>query len=159
MTYIHPTNNAFNMKRKRPNRSTTCASKRQKTEISSILQPSHALLQKYYPQVVSLRQYLASRLSKKRRRRLQQYGRENGEEAVCQLLDTTLVGAFGHVQIDDSSFIEEDLTIYTQQRTQSDSFIGLTPGSFQQPEVGRWTLTPLFSSICTTLDFVSREYA
>lgn len=146
------------MKRKRLNRSGTCVAKRQRTDNAPTQRPSHALLQKYHHQVVTLRQYLASRLSKKRRKRLQQYGRENGDETVCQLLDTTLVGTFGHIQVDESSFVEQDLSIFTQQRTQSDSTIALTPGSFKQPEVGGYVLILLSSNILSALVPVPRGY-
>lgn len=148
----------FNMKRKRPNRSNTGARKRQKTEDTSAPKPSPALLQKYYPTVVSLRQYLASRLSKQRKKRLQQYVHGKGDEVVCKLLDTTLIGTFGHIQVDESSFVEEDLTIFTQQRTQLDSSIALTPGSFKQPEVGHSFLILLSSNMFNALVLARRAH-
>lgn len=124
------------MKRKRPGRAQKHSNKRQRHDDGSVQRPSFPLLKKYYREVVTLRQYLASRLSKKRRKRLQQYGRADAEELVSQLLDTTLVGTSKHVQIEDSSFVEEHLTIFTQQLTHSESSSALTPGEFKQSEVG-----------------------
>ena len=126
------------MKRKRPSRAAECAKKKQKLDKQSNERPSHALLKKYYPEVVTLRQYLASRLSKKRRRRLQQYGRDASSDVdtgVVSLLDATLVGSFKHVQVDDSSFVDDDITLFTQQLSEIEAAPSLTPGKFKQTEV------------------------
>lgn len=127
------------MKRKRQSREAQRVKKRAKTENDPFRRPTHALLRQYYPEVVSLRQYLASRLSKKRRRRLQQYGRDattSDVTAISHLLDNVLVGTFKHVQVDDSSFLDEDITLFTQQVSDADTGLHLTPGHFKQSEVG-----------------------
>ncbi|KXT00977.1 hypothetical protein AC578_8192 [Pseudocercospora eumusae] len=135
------------MKRKRQSRQAQRANKRVKTEDGSSRRPTNALLQQYYPEVVTLRQYLASRLSKKRRRRLQQYGRDittPGVTAVSHLLDSVLVGAFKHVQLDESSFLDEDITIFTQQVSDADASLHLTPGHFKQSEIVDFVIWALF---------------
>ncbi|KAK4500419.1 hypothetical protein PRZ48_008608 [Zasmidium cellare] len=132
------------MKRKRPTRPSESSIKKQRTDSNAAQRPSYPLLQKYYRQVVTLRQYLASRLSRKRRKRLQQYGRKDGDESISHLLDTTLIGTFGHAQVEDSSFVGDDLTIFTQQLSNSDSSIALTPGSFKQTEILDFVIWLLF---------------
>lgn len=128
------------MKRKRQSRGAERATKRVKAHVDqSRVRPSNALLKAYYPEVVTLRQYLASRLPKKRRRRLQQYGRADGHEhhvELTRLLDAALVGTFQHVPIDDSSIVEEDLTLFTQQLSATDDGRTCTPGHLRQHEVG-----------------------
>lgn len=130
---------AFAMKRKRSSRDAIRANKRLKPDDGTTERPSFPLLRKYYPEVVTLRQYLASRLPKKRRKRLQNYARDGdqgADAAVQSLLDTTIVGTFQRVNIEDSSFAEDDLSTFTQQLTHSDSSINLTPGELKQSEVG-----------------------
>lgn len=132
------------MKRKRPNRAEAAAKKKQKIHAQLNERPSHALLKKYYPELVTLRQYLASRLPKKRRRRLQQYGRDAVSDCGCSgvvsLLDSTLIGCFKHVQVDDSSFLDDDISLFTQQVSESDAAASVTPGKFKQTEVRRAVL-------------------
>ncbi|KAF7196012.1 Telomerase reverse transcriptase [Pseudocercospora fuligena] len=135
------------MKRKRQSREAQRAKKRAKTESDSFCRPTHPLLQQYYPEVVTLRQYLASRLSKKRRRRLQQYGRDATTPSVTELshlLDSVLVGTSKHVQVDDSSFLEEDITLFTQQVSDADTSLHLTPGHFKQSEIVDFVIWALF---------------
>ncbi|CAK3842412.1 Telomerase reverse transcriptase [Lecanosticta acicola] len=137
------------MKRKRPtqNRDATHAAKRLKPGDETTDRPSYPLLGKYYTDVVTLRQYLASRLTKKRRRRLQQYGRDgdqHAEAAVSRLLDKTVVGAFQPVNTEESSFVEDDLSTFTQQLSHSESSILLTPGELKQTEIVDFTVWLLF---------------
>ena len=134
------------MKRKRKSGACQHADKRQKLE-HAISAPSQPLLKKYYPELVTLRQYLASRLSKKGRRRLQQYGRDSTslsqtDSEVIRLLDTAFVGSFKPVNVDESSSIDEDITLFTQQLTVSDNTVSLTPGEFKQNEVGHTAMLP-----------------
>lgn len=127
------------MKRKRPSRETQRARKRVRIDCTPSPRHSHALLRQYYSEVVTLRQYLASRLPKKRRRRLQQYGRDaelTADDSVVRLLDTAIVGSFKHVQIDDSSFALDDITLFTQQLSEIDSTLHPSLGHFKQSEVG-----------------------
>lgn len=127
------------MKRKRSGGSAQQAVKTQKLNAGSIQRPSYPLLRKYYADVVTLRQYLASRLKKKRRRRLQQYGSDlsNSDADVSRLLDLTIVGSSAPVHLQDESIIvEEDITVFTQQLSDSGVPSSLTPGTFKQSEVG-----------------------
>lgn len=127
------------MKRKRRQRDPTCPDKRQKLDHGGSCHPTSSLLRRYYSEVVTLRQYLASHLPKKRRRKLQQYGRDgcaDADDTVVNLLDTTIVGTFKHVSVEDSSFSEDDVTVFTQQLSDSDASISLTEGTFKQAEVG-----------------------
>jgi telomerase reverse transcriptase len=94
-------------------------------------------LRKYYPELVTLRQYLASRLSKKRRKKLQVYGRDplaQGDADVSQLLDATVIGTFARLHLRDESVIEEDIAIFTQQL--SGTTVQSSLRSLPQPEVG-----------------------
>jgi telomerase reverse transcriptase len=124
------------MKRKRASKAQRAT---KKPKLDDDPQPSHPLLRKYYADVVTLRQYLVSRLKKKRRRRLQQYGQDpsTSEAAVSQLLDVTVVGTFGPVHVQDESIIvEEDISMFTQQLSDSGVTSSLTSGSLKQSEVG-----------------------
>lgn len=127
------------MKRKRSHGAAQQAVKKQRLDDDSKQKPSHPLLRKYYAEVVTLREYLASRLTKKRRRRLQQYGRDGlkHDASVCQLLDETIIGTHAPIRVQDESIVvEEDLSIFTQQLSVADATSSLAPGSFKQSEVG-----------------------
>lgn len=127
------------MKRKRSAGAAQKALKKQKLDGAIAQPPSHPLLKKYYADVVTLRQYLASRLKKNRRRRLRQYGEDasHSDATVCQLLDVTLIGTFAPVQVqEDSIIVEEDITFFTQQLSAADATCSLSPGKFKQSEVG-----------------------
>ncbi|USW57953.1 Putative telomerase ribonucleoprotein complex - RNA-binding protein [Septoria linicola] len=135
------------MKRKRTSRTAQSSNKKRKTDEALVRRPQHALLHKYYPEVVTLRQYLASRLPKKRRRRLQQYGQDADQEhdlRLACLLDQTLVGVFHHIQIDDNSFADDDITLFTQQVSECDAAPSLTPGRLKQPEIVDFVIWMLF---------------
>lgn len=128
------------MKRKRSSGAAQKAFKKQRLDDETHQRPSHPLLRKYYADVVTLRDYLASRLRKKRRRRLLQYGRDdsNDDASVCQLLDKTIVGTHAPVHIQDESIIvEEDITIFTQQLSNAGVASSLVLGTFKQSEVGK----------------------
>ncbi|WPH03795.1 Hypothetical protein R9X50_00667800 [Acrodontium crateriforme] len=109
------------MKRKRKSGGGSHVDKCPKIDDSD-LRPSYALLRQYYPEVLTLRNYLVSRLpktAKRRRRRIRQYGLHCGsespsEDGVVDLLDKTLVGSFASVSSDTDDSIEKDLTIFTQ---------------------------------------------
>jgi telomerase reverse transcriptase len=132
------------MKRKRSGRLEEHAAKRTKLDKDSELHPTAPLLRQYYPQVVTLRHYLASRLSnfsKKRRKKLLQYGSSDRNEhgaAVAELLDSTLVGTFNRVNAEEFELetIEKDISAFTQQLTESANEISLTQGALKQSEVG-----------------------
>ncbi|PIA90296.1 Telomerase reverse transcriptase [Cercospora beticola] len=142
------------MKRKRPSRTAQRANKKQKLLAQLTERPSHALLEQYYPQVVTLRQYLASRLPKKRRRKLQHYGRDataKDDSPLLDLLDTTLVGSFKHVQVDDSSFVDDDISLFTQQISENGTAPSLTPGKLKQPEIVDYAIWKLFRKQASNL--------
>ncbi|KJX95147.1 telomerase reverse transcriptase like protein [Zymoseptoria brevis] len=133
------------MKRKRPDRGSQSAVKKQKLDQGHQERPSHTLLRKYYPELVTLRQYLASRLNKKRRRRLQLYGRDDtapGDPDVRRLLDSTMIGTFAAVHVQDESLIEDDISIFTQQL--SGSTAPPTPGGLKQHEIVDFAIWLLF---------------
>ena len=113
--------------------------------------------------MLTLRDYLVSKLSKsskKRQRKLLRYGRNctggveaNSDASVAQLLDSTVVGSFNHAEIRDVESIDKDITIFTQQLSESDATISPTQGALQQSEVGigiglciSQTFYPLLSS-------------
>jgi len=138
------------MKRKRPYRGTSCPEKKLRVNTDSEARPGFhpvgPLLSQYYQVVHSLRIYLASRLpksSKKRRRRLLQYGSQChlasqsvDDPAVAELLDAILVGTAKHVQVAELEDIDRDISVFTQQVSETD--IILTPGTrhLKQSEVG-----------------------
>ncbi len=90
------------MKRKRSNTTISKSPKKQKLEPPTV---QHPVLHRFYPSVLTLRQYCLSRIpltSKKRRRQLELLGRHGDAGPVagattvdtdlCELLDKTLVG-------------------------------------------------------------------
>lgn len=138
------------MKRRRPYRDVSRSDKRQRVGDNSTpkaaFHPTVPLLDQYYQEVRSLRVYLASRLpksSKKRRRRLLRYGLQSqpaaepkDDLAVAELLDRILVGTARHLPDLDLDVIEQDISVFTQQVSETD--ITLTPSSrhLKQSEVG-----------------------
>lgn len=134
------------MKRKRRSNSTR-DSKRQRTDEGHAAQhPIVPLLQEYYQEVHSLRTYLVSRLpksSKKRRRRLLHYGLQVGhddsiavEHSVVELLDSILVGTSKRVPTQEANQLDEDISVFTQQVSESDVSISPSAGHLRQAEVG-----------------------
>lgn len=128
---------AGHVKDKRPHHEVTTAGDR--------LHPTRGLLQQYYKQVCTLRQYLVCSLpetSKRRRRRLLNYGLSgsgsvsDGVQAEVGLLDSTLVGSFNPVPVNQLEALDKDILAFTQELTQST--IGSTPkpGALTQSEVG-----------------------
>ena len=142
------------MKRKRKTVPPTAgvAAKKAKIDHDVTSPATNPLLQQFYTQVLTLRQYLVVRLSKdskKRRRKVLQYGvRQNecsgdlAEQAVVRLLDTTLVGVLTGVSGTDVGTVDKDISVFTQQLCESTTTISPTQGSLKQSEVG---LLPLES--------------
>ncbi|KAH9844449.1 Telomerase ribonucleoprotein complex - RNA binding domain [Teratosphaeria destructans] len=140
----------INMKRKRaPNGADRCTSKRVRHDADAELHLAAPLLRQYYPNVTTLRQYLASRLSKtsrKRRKRLLRSSSqgsqksEPGLDALAKLLDTTLVGAFNHVSEAVDETIDRDITIFTQQISDSTTDIS----ALKQSEIVDFVIWLLF---------------
>lgn len=121
------------------------------------------LLRQYYPQVLTLRQHLASegsKTSRKRRRKILQHGLSIGKEAsqrhvdegLRRLLDTTLVGAFDRVNAVSLESIDKDISVFTQQVNDSTTTISPTQGALRQTEVGAFDVAPRWFCRCRMLD-------
>ncbi|KAK3075702.1 Telomerase reverse transcriptase [Teratosphaeriaceae sp. CCFEE 6253] len=142
------------MKRKRTTRAAERAAKRLKVEATSLTSPTSptaALLRQYYPHVLSLRGYLASRLSKcskKRYKAVLRYGEAGhdvvADDSVVDLLDHTLVGFFGHGSIVNLESIDHDITLFTQQLSEANTTLSPTQGAFQQSETVNFAIWSLF---------------
>lgn len=132
------------MKRKRRALRVEEASKRPKLDCKGADQPDWGLLKQYYTTVSTLRHYLAARLtkvSKRRRRELLQYGRRQdgdaaGTDHLSVLLDTIVVGAFKDDHPIDAVDIDKDITVFTQQVADASADITPTQGALKQSEVG-----------------------
>lgn len=108
----------------------------------------HPVLRCLYPEVLTLRHYVLSRLpgtSKNRRRKISQLGRAEGQSVdgvdseLARLLDSALVGAN---RIPTAASREEtivardrDIISFSQQLTDCATGSTFTPGYFQQGEV------------------------
>ncbi|OQO08842.1 hypothetical protein B0A48_05732 [Cryoendolithus antarcticus] len=116
--------------------------------------PTKPLLAQYYSEVHSLRTCLVSRLpksSKKRRRRLLQYGRDNAPSSasifdteLASLLDTTIVGTSEQVAVATLADVENEISVFTQQLTETDISVLSNTGSLQQSEIVDLTVWRLF---------------
>lgn len=147
------------MKRKRS--AHNCAGVRKKAKgaddqstKATTVNATHPVLQRLYPEVLTLRQYLLSRLpssSKNRYRKLSQLGHaipagdkntaDDLDNAVVQLLDSALVCNPGvQLEKDKTTSIteerEKDIEVFTQQRSQSTPGGTFKPGYYRQSEVG-----------------------
>lgn len=141
------------MKRKRKSASAGAPNKKLKLDHAASSAATLPLLRQYYPQVLTLRHYLAiklSKASKKRRRRVLQYGlrpQGSGDESadpdVTRLLDTTVVGLFNENKVTELESIDRDITVFTQQLSDSTTSISPTQGALKQSEVGTPALPPL----------------
>lgn len=108
----------------------------------------HPILHYLYPQVLSLRHYLLSRLpvaSKTRRRKISQLGLllSNATELprvdfeLGQLLDSTQVGLPAKALATDRDEARDvDIVSFSQQQLNSTAGATFKPGYFQQGEVG-----------------------
>lgn len=134
------------MKRKRKARGDQLPSKRSKIDTQPHDQPAWPLLRYYYPNVSTLRQYLAARLSKtskKRCRTLLRYGQNapdgmvvNEDQCLVKLLDEIVVGSFTSTESVGLEAIEKDITVFTQQLSDPSITISPTQGALKQSEVG-----------------------
>ncbi|KAK3699518.1 Telomerase reverse transcriptase [Vermiconidia calcicola] len=142
------------MKRKRKCHRESRVNKRQKVDDVAEDRPAWPLLRQHYPSVLTLRRYLASsssNLSKRRRKKILRYGLEDkrGEDAeddtsLVQLLDGTVVGTFERSEVKDCVSIEKDITIFTQQLSESPSTISPTQGALKQNEIVDFAIWQLF---------------
>ena len=135
---------ACDMKRKRKPHAEVRANKRHKAKYINSF-PTKPLLLQYYPHVLTLRHYLASKLSKsskKRQKRLLHYGNANdADQRLVTLLDKTIIGSFGGAELVEAVSIDKDLTVFTQQLSESSATITPTQGALEQSEVGSITVT------------------
>lgn len=123
--------------------------------------PDHPVLQRLYPQVVTLRQYLLSQLpksSKNRRRNIAQIrvtapaeidaSTNDADTGLAQLLDSVLVGlpsAIGYNTSPQADAVKErdrEIECFTQQRSQNTSGGTFKPGYFMQYEVSTVAQSP-----------------
>lgn len=135
------------MKRKRRSQSEENAQKARKIQGSSHEHPTVLLLRQYYPKVLSLRHYLASKASKsskKLQKRLLSYDVDCGAShtspcvsSLAHLLDNTFVGSFERALKSDDEDIDRDISVFTQQLSESTSTVTPTQGALKQSEVGQ----------------------
>ncbi|PNH76610.1 hypothetical protein VD0001_g907 [Verticillium dahliae] len=121
----------------------------------------HALLRQYYPEIVSLRHYLISKLpsaSRLRRKKIASIGSEEPrssadfrgdlERQLCHLLDTTVVG-LQHSQLPaaDDNVRREEWTKFSQRGDESYVTLsgGLSDALFSQAEIVDFVVWLLFS--------------
>lgn len=132
------------MKRKRKAKSEIPPDKRPKL-VAKASGGASNLLRRYYPEVVSLRQYLVasfSQVSKKRRRSIDHYGvvdetQESVVKGLPDLLDSVIVGCprLAGAVVSTTS-LEKELEVFSQQLSDSTGRTISTQGSLTQSEVG-----------------------
>lgn len=133
-------------KRKRQSREAKASTKRQRTG-NKKQSPIVPLLQQYYHEVRSLRNYLVSRLpksSKKRRRRLLHYGLQSAQDesilvddATARLLDEIQVGTSRNVgNREELEQLDEEISVFTQQVSETDISVSPRTRQLRQSEVG-----------------------
>lgn len=133
-------------KRKRQSREAKASAKRQRTgdNRQCLIVP---LLQQYYHEVHSLRNYLVSRLpksAKKRRRRLLHYGLQSAQDesilvddGTAQLLDKIQVGTSKRVgNREELEQLDEEISVFTQQVSETDISVSPRTRQLRQSEVG-----------------------
>jgi telomerase reverse transcriptase len=132
-------------KRSRPNHRLAGNQKHQQISDPSNSKGSvvkEALLAQFYPQVLSLREFLISKLppsSKVRRKKILSVGKRPDSEVdqkLCKHLDQTLVGVSKHKGVSQEERWQQ-WTTFSQKADDSISFANLTGvGIFSQSEVG-----------------------
>jgi telomerase reverse transcriptase len=135
---------ASKRKRSRPNH-IGGGQKRQKISDTSKSKESvvkEALLAQFYPQVLSLREYLLSKLrpsSKVRRRKILSFGKKADSETdqkLSNFLDQTLIGVTKHNGVSQEERWQQ-WTTFSQKADDSTSFANSSgAGLFSQSEVG-----------------------
>ncbi|KAF1845713.1 uncharacterized protein K460DRAFT_113633 [Cucurbitaria berberidis CBS 394.84] len=121
----------------------------------------HPVLRRLYPQLLTLRHYLLSQLptsSKSRRRRISQLGQATpaqdassthpADVQLGQLLDSALVGAFSKTSTgceeQAAKERDQDVDLFTQQRSQGTAGGTFKPGYFLQSEIVDFVIWRLF---------------
>ncbi|PBP22858.1 putative telomerase reverse transcriptase protein [Diplocarpon rosae] len=141
-------------KRKRPGQRWEGDQKRQKVSSSHGTEPlvKQALLAKYYPQVMTLREYLVSKLpstSKIRRKKIRSVGRrpedKESEQQLSRFLDQTLIGVSTFKEASQNERWKHWAT-FSQRSEDSTSFANLSGvGSFSQSELVDFAIWLIFS--------------
>lgn len=132
-------------KRKRSRHDASGDQKRQRTTGESNAKHPvvrHALLERYYPAVLTLREYLISRLptgSKIRRKKILSVGRrENEDNELGGFLDQTLIGVSTNSDLSQGERWRL-WTTFSQKADDSISFVNSNATAiFSQSEVGLW---------------------
>lgn len=157
------------MKRKSNSQLAARPQKRLQRPLSHCHQPAHAttaagvehpVLRRLYPNLFTLRHYLLSQLprtSKNRRRRILQLGRPIAahesastthalDADLGKLLDTAVIGTFTTPDTENYEQVtkkrNEDINVFTQQRSQPTAGGTFKPGYFLQAEVLPWLTAP-----------------
>ncbi|PBP24578.1 Telomerase reverse transcriptase [Diplocarpon rosae] len=141
-------------KRKRPGQGCEGDQKRQKVSSSHGTEPlvKQALLAKYYPQVMTLREYLISKLpstSKIRRKKIRSVGRrpedKESEQQLSRFLDQTLIGVSTFKEASQDERWKHWAT-FSQRSDDSTSLVNLSGvGSFSQNELVDFAIWLIFS--------------
>ncbi|RMZ73943.1 telomerase reverse transcriptase [Pyrenophora seminiperda CCB06] len=122
---------------------------------------THPVLQRLYPQVLTLRHYLLSRLSgssKNRHRRIAQLGHAATPQGpipthaldpdLADLLDSVLVGSLASAEPDKQAQADQernqDINAFTQQRSQGTPGGTFKLGYYRQPEIVDFVIWCLF---------------
>ncbi|TVY37321.1 Telomerase reverse transcriptase, partial [Lachnellula occidentalis] len=107
------------------------------------------LLSQYYPQVLTLREYLFQRLpntSKIRRKKILSVGRNPSEEGLSAFLDSTLVGVSVCTEVSQEERWHQWTTFSQRADESASTFINLSsPGVFSQSEIVDFAIWLLFS--------------
>ncbi|TVY37815.1 Telomerase reverse transcriptase, partial [Lachnellula subtilissima] len=107
------------------------------------------LLSQYYPQVLTLREYLFQRLpktSKIRRKKILSVGRDPSEEGLSAFLDSTLIGVSVCTQASQKERWQQWTTFSQRADESASTFINLnSPGVFSQSEIVDFAIWLLFS--------------
>ena len=117
--------------------------KRQKTYSNNALVVKDSLLAKYYPQVLTLREYLLSKLpktSKVRRKKIISVGKKSNdkqtEQELSRFLDQTLIGVSNFKEASQDERWEQWSTFSQKQDDSVVSFANLSGvGTYSQTEV------------------------
>ncbi|PVH78811.1 hypothetical protein DL98DRAFT_236130 [Cadophora sp. DSE1049] len=125
--------------------------KRQKLSSNSDPVVKDALLTRYYPQVLSLREYLLSKLpnaSKVRRKKILSIGKkpdEKTEQELARFLDQTLVGVSRSKEVSQDERWKQ-WTSFSQKADDSVSFANLSGvGTYSQTEIVDFAIWLIFS--------------
>ncbi|KAL2072875.1 hypothetical protein VTL71DRAFT_12218 [Oculimacula yallundae] len=127
--------------------------KRQKTSSNSPLAVKESLLARYYPQVLSLKEYLLSKLpktSKIRRKKINSVGKKpddkKSEQNLARFLDETLVGVSKFNEVSQEERWKQWSTFSQRSADDSVSFANLSGvGTFSQAEIVDFAVWLLFS--------------